>query len=167
MTRRGTVPAVTNRRTEFDLSLPLPESSMKRIEAVILPRHLDTFKEAAPRLGITEFSLAEVYRSGCTTIEKQTRLYRGCEFTADFLPCLKLEFALFDDAVQTTLHQLLELVNPESIAVFRLDQTLRLANGHLTSQPARYPTTKLPTGPRYAPSSALLQGKAQKTSITV
>jgi len=123
---------------------------MKRIEAVILPRNLDTFKEAAPRLGITEFTLIEVYRSGCTTIDKQTRLYRGREFTADFLPCLKLEFALFDDAVQTTLHQLLELVNPESIAVFGLDQTLRLvlAKGHLTGQLARDQTTNHPTGPR-------------------
>jgi nitrogen regulatory protein PII len=140
---------------------------MKRIEAVILPRHLDTFKEAAPRLGIREFTLIDVYRSGCTTIDKQTRLYRGREFTADFLPCLKLEFALFDDAVQSTLHQLLELVNPESIAVFKLDQTLRLATDHLKSQPARDRETNHSTGPRYAPSSPSSHGRATKTSITV
>jgi nitrogen regulatory protein PII len=140
---------------------------MKRIEAVILPRHLDTFKEAAPRLGIAEFTLFDVYRSGCTTIDKQTRLYRGREFTADFLPCLKLEFALVDEAVQTTLHQLRELVNPESIAVFSLDQTLRLATDHLESQPVRDQTTNHSTGPRYAPSSASSHGRAIKTSITV
>jgi nitrogen regulatory protein PII len=101
------------------------ESHMKRIEAIITPWTLDTFKEAAPRLGITEFDLVEVYRSGCTTIERQKRLYRGREFSAALLPCLKLQFVLLDDDVQATLHQLLELVNPESIAIFRLDETLR------------------------------------------
>jgi nitrogen regulatory protein PII len=118
---------------------------MKRIEVVIAPWALDIFKEAAPGLGITEFDLVEVYRSGCTTIERQKRLYRGREFTADLLPCLKLEFVLLDDEVQTTLHQLLELVNPETIAIFRVDQTLRPAKGHLTSVPPRDRTTNRPT----------------------
>ena len=118
---------------------------MKRIEAVIAPWSLDVFKEAAPRLGIAEFDLVEVYRSGCTTIERQKRLYRGHEFTVDLLPCLTLEFVLFDDDVHTTLHQLVELVNPESIAVFRVDQTLRPEKGHLTSLPQRDDTTNRPT----------------------
>jgi nitrogen regulatory protein PII len=108
---------------------------MKKIEVVITPWSLDTFKEAAPRLGITEFDLVEVYRSGCTTIETRKRLYRGREFTTDLLPCLKLEFVLFDEDLQPTLHQLLELVNPESVAIFRLDQALRTAKGPLTSLP--------------------------------
>jgi nitrogen regulatory protein P-II 1 len=117
---------------------------MKRIEAVITPWSLDTFKEAAPGLGITEFDLVEVYRSGCATSDRQKILYRGLEFTADIEPRLKIEFVLLDDDVQTTLHQLIELVNPESIAIFRLDQTLRPATGHLTSLPPRDHTTNRP-----------------------
>jgi nitrogen regulatory protein P-II 1 len=97
---------------------------MKRIETVITPWSLDTFKEAAPKLGISEFNLVEVYSAGCTTIERRKRLYRGHEYTADLLPRLKLEFVLFDDDVKATLHQILELVHPESIAVFKLDQTI-------------------------------------------
>jgi len=110
---------------------------MKRIEAVIAPWALDAFKEAAPRLGISEFDLVEVYRSGRATVEGQRRFYRGSEYTAD-LPRLRLEFVLFDHDVQTTLHHLVKLIHPESIAVFTLDQIVRTtppANGHLTHSP--------------------------------
>ena len=106
---------------------------MKRIEAVIAPWALDAFKEAAPRLGISEFEMVGVYRSGCAT-EGQRRLYRGSDYTPD-LPRLRLEFMLFDDAVQTTLHHLVELIHPESIAVFKLDQVVRTippTDGHST-----------------------------------
>jgi nitrogen regulatory protein PII len=113
---------------------------MKRIETVITPWTLDAFKEAAPELGISEFDIIEVYRSDCTTNEGRQRLYRGRTFAADLLPRLKLEFVLFDDDVQSTLHQLLELVRPESIGVFQLDQTHRPANNHLTNLPPLRPT---------------------------
>jgi nitrogen regulatory protein PII len=108
---------------------------MKRIEMVITPWSLDTFKEVVPKLGISEFNLVEVYSTGCTTVERRKRLYRGTEYTQDLLPRLKLEFVLFDDDVKATLHLLLELVGPESIAVFKLDQTIWPANGNLASSP--------------------------------
>jgi len=98
---------------------------VKRIETVIAPWTLDAFREAAPQLGIVEFDLVEVYRSDCATIEQPQRLYRGREFTIDLLPRLRLEFVLFDDDVQATVHHLLELIHPESIAIFKLDQELR------------------------------------------
>ena len=108
---------------------------MKRIEAVITPWTLDTFKEAAPGLGISEFDVVEVFRSGCALTDGQQRLYRGREFRADLLPRLRLEFVLFDDDVQATLHRLLELVHPESIAIFRLDRTIAPAKAHLNNAP--------------------------------
>jgi nitrogen regulatory protein PII len=98
---------------------------MKRIEAVITPSTLDSFKEAAFRLGISEFELVEVYRLGCETIEGANGLYRGSEYTAELSPRLRVEFVMFDDDVQKTLHGLLQLVHPESISVFRLDQEVR------------------------------------------
>src|SRR5712672_2026318 len=122
------------------------ESSMKRIETVITPWSLDTFKEVAPKLRISEFNLVEVFRAGCTTVEKRKRIYRGTEYTTDLLPRLKLEFVLSDDDVTATLHQLLELVCPESIAVFKMDQTIWPANGNLTSSAPLVHTTNRPTG---------------------
>ena len=123
---------------------------MKRIEVVIAPWNLDAFKEAAPRLGISEFDVVEVYRSGCAVAEARPQLYRGREFRAELLSRLRLEFLLFDDAVQSTLHQLLELVHPESVAVLRLDQevrTISATNGHLTPS---FPSAERISGPEVA-----------------
>jgi nitrogen regulatory protein PII len=101
------------------------ELEMKKIEAVIAPWALDTFKEVAPELGISEFELVEVYRSVCESVDPRKRLYRGHEFTADPSPRLRVEFIMFDDDVQAVVHQLLEVVHPESISVFRVDQQIR------------------------------------------
>ena len=111
---------------------------MKRVEAVITPWTLDTFKEAAPQLGISEFELVEVYCSGCESNERGKRVYCGLEFKRDLSPRLRVEFVMFDADVQAALHQLLELVHPESISVFRLDQEVRTissANSHLKNSP--------------------------------
>jgi nitrogen regulatory protein PII len=97
---------------------------MKRIEAVITPWALDVFKEVAPRLGISEFDVVQIYRSGGAMAERRQQVYRGCRFTAD-LSRLRLEFLLFDDKVQSTLHQLCELVQPESITVIKVNQHVR------------------------------------------
>jgi nitrogen regulatory protein PII len=98
---------------------------MKRIEAVITPSTLDSFREAATRLGISEFELVEVYRLGCESVEEASGLYRGSEYRAELSPRLRVEFVMFDDDVQKTLHRLLQLIHPESISVFRLDQEVR------------------------------------------
>jgi nitrogen regulatory protein PII len=105
------------------------ESAMKRIEAIISRSSLDSFKEAAPRLGISEFELVEVYRlgPGCETVEGGKGLYRGIDYRAELLPRLRVEFVTFDDDVQKTLHDLLQVIDPESISVFRLDQEVRIA----------------------------------------
>jgi nitrogen regulatory protein P-II 1 len=106
---------------------------MKRIEAVITPWTLDAFKEAAPKLGISEFNIVEVHRSGCAATEGQKRLYRGVEYRVELLPRLKLEFVLFDDDIKATLEKLMDLVQPDSIAVFKLDQTLWPAKANLSN----------------------------------
>jgi nitrogen regulatory protein P-II 1 len=90
---------------------------MKRIEAVITPRTLDTFKAAARRLGISEFELVEVYRLGSNATEGGKGIYQGCEYRTDLSPRLRVEFVMFDDEVQATVHRLLEFVHPESIGI--------------------------------------------------
>jgi nitrogen regulatory protein PII len=140
------------------------ESPMKRIETVITPWSLDTFKEVAPKLGISEFNLVEVFSTGCTTVEKRKRIYRGTEYTTDLLPRLKLEFVLSDDDVKATLHQLLELVCPESIAVFKLDQTIWPANGNLTSSLPLADATNRPTGAAIRQIVGLAPRKSDKDS---
>jgi len=108
---------------------------MKKIEAVIQPRALEMFKAMAGRLGISDFDLVELYRSGGETAEEGKRLYRGQAYYTEMSRRLKLEFVLFDDDVQAVLHQLVELVNPESIAVFPVDETMRQVAGHFDQSP--------------------------------
>jgi nitrogen regulatory protein PII len=115
--------------TEAILFLSLWSYEMKRIEAVITPWALDAFKEAAPRLGISEFDIVQIYRSGGALSGGRKQLYRGSEFTAD-LSRLRVEFLLFDDKVQSTLHQLCESVHPESITVFKLASTSEPLHRH-------------------------------------
>ncbi|HTW89015.1 MAG TPA: P-II family nitrogen regulator [Candidatus Binataceae bacterium] len=119
---------------------------MKRIEVVITPWTLDIFKRAALRLGIAEFDVTDVYRVGCEIIEEREQLYRSNEFATNLLPRVKVEFVLFDTHVRTTLHRLLELLNPESVSVFKLEHTLRTAKGlpkslhlHHINHPAETP----------------------------
>jgi nitrogen regulatory protein PII len=112
---------------------------MKRIEAVITPGALEEFKEAATKLGISEFSVTEIHCSGRIVAEGQRRPASGHAYAVDLLPRLKVEFVLFDDDVKATLHTLMELVHPDSITVFKLEQTLSFVKGHLSSSSPDYP----------------------------
>ena len=107
---------------------------MKLVEAVITPWTLEEFKEAAPELGIPEFNIVEVQRSGCATVTSQKRLYRGREYMVDLLPRLKLEFVLCDNDVRSTLRKLVDLVHPDSIAVFKLDEIFHSAESDLANE---------------------------------
>ncbi len=61
-THVGAIPVV-EQAAWLALSRAAISSQMKRIEAVIAPWTLEAFREAAPRLGITDFDLVEVYHS--------------------------------------------------------------------------------------------------------
>jgi len=132
------------------------KSKMKRIEVIITPWSLDDFKDEATRLNISEFDVVEVYRAGCAVGEGRPQLYRGREFKSDLRPRLRVEFVLFDDAVQSILHELLDVLHPESIAVFKLDQEVRAisaTNGHLTST---FPYQERASTPQRAPQPQII-----------
>lgn len=137
---------------------------MKQIEAVITPWTLDEFKEAAPKLGISEFNMVEVHRSIATAIKCQKRLYRGNEYIVDLLPRLKLEFVMFDDEVQSAVHQLIELVHPDSIAVFKLDQALHSANDQLPGSLSPSRALKGGIGAAISGNVGRVSGKSNKDS---
>jgi len=67
---------------------------MKKIEAIVKPFKLDEIKEALGDLGITGMTVTEV--KGFGRQKGHTEIYRGSEYTVDFLPKLKLEIILDD-----------------------------------------------------------------------
>jgi len=72
---------------------------MKKIEAIIKPFKLEEVKEALSELGIEGMTVTEV--KGFGRQKGHTEIYRGSEYTVDFLPKIKIEIVLTDDLVDT------------------------------------------------------------------
>jgi nitrogen regulatory protein P-II 1 len=75
---------------------------MKKLEAIIKPFKLDDVKEALSALGVEGMTVTEV--KGFGRQKGHTEIYRGSEYTVDFLPKIKMELvvadALVEDAVK-------------------------------------------------------------------
>ena len=74
------------------------EFAMKKIEAIIKPFKLDDVREALTEIGITGMTVSEV--KGFGRQKGHTEIYRGAEYAVDFLPKVKIELVLADDAVE-------------------------------------------------------------------
>ena len=70
---------------------------MKKIEAIIKPFKLEDVKEALSGLGVEGMTVSEV--KGFGRQKGHTEIYRGSEYTIDFLPKLKIEVVLADAGV--------------------------------------------------------------------
>ena len=79
---------------------------MKKIEAIIKPFKLDAAKEALNGVGIPGLTISEV--KGFGRQRGQTELYRGAEYVVDFLPKIKLEIVVPDDAEEKVMSAILE-----------------------------------------------------------
>ena len=67
---------------------------MKKLEAIIKPFKLEEVKEALAELGIEGMTVTEV--KGFGRQKGHTEIYRGSEYTVDFLPKVKVEVVLAD-----------------------------------------------------------------------
>ena len=67
---------------------------MKKIEAIIKPFKLEDVKEALSGLGVEGMTVSEV--KGFGRQKGHTEIYRGSEYTVDFLPKIKVEVVLSD-----------------------------------------------------------------------
>jgi nitrogen regulatory protein PII len=70
---------------------------MKKIEAIIKPFKLEEIKEALAELGVEGMTVSEV--KGFGRQKGHTEIYRGSEYTVDFLPKIKVEIVLADARV--------------------------------------------------------------------
>jgi nitrogen regulatory protein P-II 1 len=67
---------------------------MKKIEAIIKPFKLEVVKEALASMGVEGMTVSEV--KGFGRQKGHTEIYRGSEYTVDFLPKIKIEIVLAD-----------------------------------------------------------------------
>lgn len=71
---------------------------MKKIEAIIKPFKIEEVKDALNEIGIEGMTVTEV--KGFGRQKGHTEIYRGSEYTVDFLPKMKIEIVLSDAAVE-------------------------------------------------------------------
>jgi nitrogen regulatory protein P-II 1 len=91
---------------------------MKLIIAIIKPFKLEEVKEALAEAGIEGMTVTEV--KGFGRQKGHTEIYRGSEYTVDFLPKVKIEIVLGDDMVEKAIE-----------AIRRAAQTGRIGDGKI------------------------------------
>jgi nitrogen regulatory protein PII len=74
---------------------------MKKVEAIIKPFKLEEVKDALGDIGIEGMTVSEV--KGFGRQKGHTEIYRGSEYTVDFLPKIKLELVLPDNRVDAAV----------------------------------------------------------------
>ncbi len=74
---------------------------MKKIEAIIKPFKLEEVKDALGEAGIEGMTVSEV--KGFGRQKGHTEIYRGSEYTVDFLPKIKVELVLPDEQVEAAI----------------------------------------------------------------
>src|SRR5450759_779236 len=78
---------------------------MKKIEAVIKPHKLEEVKEALGTIGIQGLTAYEV--KGFGRQKGHTEVYRGSEYTVDFVPKVKIELVVEDDIAEQVEHAII------------------------------------------------------------
>jgi len=79
---------------------------MKKIEAYIRPFKLDEVKDALTKIGINGMSVSEVKGFGRQRGHKE--LYRGSEYSVDFLPKIKIEVVLKDSLLEDAIDTIIQ-----------------------------------------------------------
>jgi nitrogen regulatory protein P-II 1 len=74
---------------------------MKKIEAIIKPFKLEEVKDALSEVGVEGMTVSEV--KGFGRQKGHTEIYRGSEYTVDFLPKIKVEIVVGDDRVDAAV----------------------------------------------------------------
>ena len=81
-------------------------SDMKKIEAIIKPFKLEDVKEALSGMGVEGMTVSEV--KGFGRQKGHTEIYRGSEYTVDFLPKIKIEVVLADAMVNSAVDAIIK-----------------------------------------------------------
>jgi nitrogen regulatory protein P-II 1 len=105
---------------------------MKKIEAIIKPFKLDDVKEALTELGVIGMTVTEV--RGFGRQKGHTELYRGSEYTIDFLPKVKIEIVVADQIVDKVVAAIAAAARTGSIGdgkvfVMPMGEAIRIRTG--------------------------------------
>jgi len=102
---------------------------MKKVEAIIKPFKLEEVKDALGEIGIEGMTVTEV--KGFGRQKGHTEIYRGSEYTVDFLPKIKIELVLPDgqaDAAVATIVKTAKTgkIGDGKVFVSKIDDAIRI-----------------------------------------
>jgi nitrogen regulatory protein P-II 1 len=105
---------------------------MKKIEAIIQPHKLDEVKEALIGIGVEGITISEVRGHGRQ--KGHTEMYRGTEYTVDFLPKVKLEIFVPDSRAEQVIDSLTAAarsgkIGDGKIFISTIEEAIRIRNG--------------------------------------
>ena len=105
---------------------------MKKIDAIIKPFKLEDVKEALATIGVEGLTVTEV--KGFGRQKGHTEIYRGSEYTVDFLPKIKLEIVLEEDQVDAAVEAIIKSAKKNKIGdgkvfISSIDRVVRIRTG--------------------------------------
>ena len=105
---------------------------MKMLEAIIKPFKLDEVREALSDIGVSGVTVTEV--KGFGRQKGHTEMYRGAEYVVDFLPKVKIEIVVADDAVEGAIDSIVKAartgkIGDGKIFVSAVEQVVRIRTG--------------------------------------
>jgi len=111
---------------------PVPETAMKKIEAVIKPFKLDEVREALSEIGVSGLTVTEV--KGFGRQKGHTELYRGAEYVVDFLPKVKVEVVVSENTLEPAIEAIVKAartgkIGDGKIFVTAVEQVIRIRTG--------------------------------------
>src|SRR5450759_2626191 len=103
--------------------------AMKKIEAIIKPFKLNEVKEALQEVGIQGMTVIEV--KGFGRQKGHTEIYRGSEYTVDFLPKVKIEVVVSDAQLNAAIDAIVKTaktgkIGDGKIFVYPVESALRI-----------------------------------------
>ena len=103
--------------------------AMKKIEAIIKPFKLTEVKDALNELGIQGMTVSEV--KGFGRQKGHTEIYRGSEYTVDFLPKIKIEIVIPDEKLDEAVEAIVKTAKTGKIGdgkvfVSTIDEAVRI-----------------------------------------
>jgi len=105
---------------------------MKKLECIIRPFKLEEVKEALTEVGVRGMTISEVRGFGRS--RGHTELYRGSEYTIEFLPKIKLEIVVSEDDVEPVTEAIQKAASTGKIGdgkifVLPVEETFRIRTG--------------------------------------
>lgn len=110
---------------------------MKLVTAIIKPFKVEEVRSSLDKIGVSGMTMTEV--KGFGRQKGHTELYRGAEYTIDFLPKIKIEIAISDDLVEQVKNAIVDAASSGKIGdgkifISPIEEVVRIRTGETNEE---------------------------------